>query len=100
MAITKWQLETSALTVRRAGKTAEEASELANVGARIVIQGIDEIDPHSGKTNRLRFIEEMADVLAQIDANIQMLGLDREFIEERRKRKLANMYEWEDLYKL
>lgn len=96
--VTKWELATDPLLVRRMGKTGEECAELLAVTTRIAIQGIDEIDPGSGKTNRQRLIEEIGDVYAQLDADVAMLGLDRDFIQQRRHRKLGYMREWEALY--
>lgn len=96
--VTKWELATDPLLVRRMGKTGEECAELLAVTTRIAIQGIDEIDPSSGKTNRQRLIEEIGDVYAQLDANVAMLCLDRDFIQARRLRKLGYMREWEALY--
>jgi hypothetical protein len=88
------------ITVRRMGKTGEECAELLAVTTRIAIQGIDEIDPGTQKTNRQRLIEEIGDVYAQLDANMMMLcsPADREFVEARRHRKLGYTYEWESLY--
>jgi hypothetical protein len=98
--VTKWALTTDPLIVRRMGKTGEECAELLAVTTRIQIQGIDEIDPGSGKTNRQRLIEEIGDVYAQLDANMMMLlsKADRDFVEKRRHRKLGYMFEWEALY--
>jgi hypothetical protein len=96
--VTKWTLTTDPLITRRMGKTGEECAELLAVTTRIQIQGIDEVDPGTGKTNRQRLLEEIGDVYAQLDANVSMLGLDREFIEARRARKLGYMHEWEALY--
>lgn len=96
--VSKWTLTTDPVTVRRMGKTGEECAELLAVTTRIAIQGIDEIDPSSGKTNRQRLTEEVGDVYAQLDATVESLGLDRQFIEERRARKLGYMHEWEALY--
>lgn len=96
--VSKWVLTTDPVTVRRMGKTGEECAELLAVTTRIAIQGIDEIDPSSGKTNRQRLTEEVADVYAQLDATVESLILDRQFIEARRARKLGYMHEWEALY--
>lgn len=82
---------------RRLGKTAEELSELLCVIARIGIQGMDEIDPASGKTNRQRFHEETADVIAQINCNFREFDMPAEEIDERVQEKEALMEEWEAL---
>lgn len=82
---------------RVVGKTLEELGELTAVVARLQIQGIDEIDPSSGKTNRQRLEEEMADVSAQFTLLAKMLGLDIEAMHTRADRKMADMAEWERL---
>lgn len=98
MAMSPWQIETDPLRVRRLGKTLEEINELGAVLARCTIQGIDEIDPSSGKTNRQRLEEETADVLAQIVCNIEALALNRPAIHARRDEKIRQMVEWESIY--
>lgn len=100
--VTKWELESSPLIRRRMGKTTEECNELASVCARIDLQGIDSIDPSSGKPNRRRLAEEIGDVYAQLDEclnNAEALGIDIDFINERRARKRADMQTWEAMYK-
>jgi len=101
MAMNAWNAPDDKRLIRRAGKTGEEASELAGVCSRITIQGIDEIDPSSGKTNRQRLTEEMADVLAQIACTITFLGLDSDAgiaaTQARVETKIAQMNEWEEL---
>lgn len=100
----KWQLETSPVLVRRVGKTAEEAAELAKVCARIVLQGIDGVDPSNGKTNRQALLEELADVRAQIEVTMATPAMwitDEEFIAFKRRVRLKKqqMAVWESLYR-
>lgn len=83
---------------RRAGKTLEELSELSAVLARVQIQGLDEIDISSGKTNRQRLTEEIADVMAQIPLTIDAFELDRVRISARIVTKRGQMNEWEAHY--
>lgn len=96
--VTKWQPTTDRMLQRRMGKTGEELGELSAVVCRIQIQGIDEIDPSSGKKNRLRLQEEVADVYAQLDETVARLGLDTAEIEKRRQVKRGYMQQWEDMY--
>lgn len=95
-----WKPDDNPRQARRIGKTAEEVCELGSVLARISIQGIDSIDPSSGKTNRQRFIEETADVLAQIQCNINELFTEDEgaAIRERALLKRGQMVNWERHY--
>lgn len=90
-----WKPDDNPKQARRIGKTAEEVNELGAVLARISIQGMDAIDPASGKPNRQRLEEESADVLAQIRCNMTDLGLNRESIMKRAEEKVAMMAQWE-----
>lgn len=95
----KWELAEDPTLRRRMGKTGEELAELAAVVNRIQIQGLDAVDPGSGKTNRQRLQEEMADVYAQLDTNLAVLGLDGPAISDRVMEKQRQMHEWESLYR-
>lgn len=90
-----WHVTTDPRMLRRMGKTTEEASELLAVCGRIVIQGIDEIDPSSGKTNRQRFIEEAADTYAQLDLTLKYLGASFPLVLDRVEKKKQQMADWE-----
>lgn len=94
----KWEVTTDPLTLRRLGKLGEELGELANVASRCIIQGIDATDPGSGKVNRQRLLDELADVAAQIECTLSAFGLDRDYFGQRAARKVEQMAEWESLY--
>lgn len=96
--VSKWVPINDPMLQRRMGKTGEECAELGAVVARIGIQGIDEVDPSSQKTNRQRLEEEIADVYAQLDECINRLGLRGDFIESRRQTKRGYMQEWEEMF--
>lgn len=98
-AMNKWELAEDPMLRRRMGKTGEELAELLAVVNRIQIQGIDAIDPASGKTNRQRLTEETADVLAQLLVNSGALNLDDDAIQTRMIEKEGQMREWEALYR-
>lgn len=95
--VTKWIPTTDRMMLRRFGKLTEEAGELIAVTGRCVCQGIDEIDPSTGLTNRRRLEKEIADVYTQLDLAIDMLQLDASFIWIRRGEKREAMYRWEQL---
>jgi len=97
MPVTEWIHESDPVRLRRLGKTGEELGEAMAVVSRCIIQGIDEIDPSSGKTNRLRLEEELADVLAQIECTVDAFGLRTDFIKERGAKKVEQMAVWEGL---
>lgn len=92
-----WTPTTDLHMLRRMGKLQEELGELQAVAARCIIQGIDEIDPHSGEINRQRLLEEMADVSAQIGCCVRELSLDMHEYVIRIEEKTAQMAEWERL---
>ena len=92
----KWTPDSSAHQSRRIGKTLEELGELTAVLARISIQGIDAIDPATGKTNRQRMLEETADVVAQITINQRFFNmLNPEFF-IRVSKKVKDMQTYEE----
>lgn len=90
-----WKPDDNQQQARRIGKTLEELAELSAVLARISIQGIDAIDPSSGKTNRQRMWEETADVLAQLKCNFDFFKPDFVLMTHRRDVKVAQMKAWE-----
>lgn len=98
MALNKWTPTTNLLMLRRMGKLVEELGELGSVAARCIIQGIDAIDPGSGKVNRLRLENELADVIAQCSVTIKDLKLDSHAITERAVMKQGLMAEWEAMF--
>ena len=94
-----WKPDDDPRQARRIGKTTEEVNELGAVLARISIQGLDAIDPGSGKTNRVRLEEEMADCYAQFEKTTDYLKLDRTAIGLRVINKMQQMDDWEAHFK-
>jgi NTP pyrophosphatase (non-canonical NTP hydrolase) len=90
-----WAPDRDPRQARRIGKTLEEVNELGAVLARISIQGMDAIDPSSGKSNRQRLHEETADVLAQIECNVRAFDMDKNAMFDRQESKVDQMIEWE-----
>lgn len=99
MKITAWHVETDPLTKRRLGKALEELSELSNVLARCLIQGVDEVDPSSGEVNRDRMWKEIADVKTQLGFLVEHFNLNSDKIDKRILNKIGSMLEWERLLK-
>lgn len=95
--LSTWYVETDSQRLRRFGKTLEELGELQAVVARCIIQGIDEIDPSSGKVNRKRLEEEIADVDAQLGLLVYSFNLDQQYIHARSNDKVDQMHTWESL---
>lgn len=95
----KWEPDADPHQARRIGKTTEEVCELGAVLARISIQGINAIDPATNKSNRLRLLEETADLEAQMLCNSGFFDWtfeERRMYIERVHRKYAEMKEWEN----
>lgn len=97
--LSKWVPTTDLATLRRLGKLSEELGELQAVVARCIIQGIDETDPSSGRVNRLRLEDELADVQAQLHLTVGFFDLDARRIAGRCEDKMEQMQEWEDMFK-
>lgn len=62
--ITEWVPEGSPLVLGMVGKLGEEASELSGICCRIVCQGLEGVQPKTGKTNRRALTDEIGDVEA------------------------------------
>ncbi len=92
--VSKWIPEQSPKALAHLGKLGEECCELGKSLFRSIIQGIDGTDPKDGESNREKIQDEIADVLALADLNIEMLDLDREAIDERRAAKLRHKRAW------
>lgn len=95
MATEPWVSTLTQHQARRVGKTIEELGELLAVLGRLTIQNLDDIDPGTGKTNRQRFHEETADVLAQLFCNDGAFKMDQFMMERRIDEKITLMGEWE-----
>lgn len=97
-ALAKWVPTTDLLMLRRMGKLGEELGEAQAVASRVIIQGLDEVDPGSGKVNRQRLQEELADVQAQIGCTVLALNLDQDYMARRTAEKMRQMGEWEAMF--
>ncbi|WP_032998306.1 hypothetical protein [Rhizobium leguminosarum] len=93
--ITLWKPESDVIVHQALGKSGEEASELAKILFRCVIQGLDASDPGTGKPNREALWEEIADV----EAALQWLRevIDDEFDCDRADRKLNGFRRWQKM---
>lgn len=73
--VSPWMPEQDRLILAVLGKLAEECNELAGRAARSIIQGLDELDPASGLTNRVELAREAGDVEACIAKLEEVLGI-------------------------
>jgi NTP pyrophosphatase (non-canonical NTP hydrolase) len=92
-----WQPIDSKLELKILGKLGEEVSELATVVCRCIIQGVDEVQPVTGKSNRLWLEEEIADVLANISIAMARYHLDGDFITKRADAKIDYLTSWHEM---
>lgn len=80
--------------LKHLGKLGEEASELGAAVSRCIIQGIDECEPVTGKLNREWLEDEIADVRANSELNIERFGLDEDRITKRVEKKKRHLRIW------
>ena len=76
------------------GKALEEAGEYTTVLARVLIQGINENEPRTGKPNREWIEDEIADVLATVGHVAGYFRLDTIRIDQRAKAKAEYLQRW------
>lgn len=96
-----WEPITNPLLIAMIGKTIEELSELSGALARMLIQGINELEPESknGKpprSNKQIVEDEIADVYAKMHTLTIELGLDVNNINQRMLRKQRFSRSWFD----
>lgn len=89
-----WRPLTNAMDLKHLGKLAEECAELNAAIARCIIQGVDECEPVTGKSNRKWLTDEIADVLANINLVTSHFDLSKVEIEKRATQKIAHLRRW------
>jgi NTP pyrophosphatase (non-canonical NTP hydrolase) len=89
-----WQPITNSVDLAVLGKLGEEVGELTSAISRCLIQGMDGIDPDTGKINSAALEDEIADVKALMLAAVQRFQLNTERIDVRRKRKYNFKLAW------
>lgn len=93
--ISAWFPEQDQIRLAVLSKLIEECNELSARAARCIAQGVDEIDPDSGRTNRVEMTREVSDVIAccQKLSDAMDIGGDAERI----NRKFLGYGRWHDL---
>lgn len=89
-----WNPITDPVTLKHIGKLQEELGELQAALARVLIQGIDEVEPVTKKSNRLWLTEEMGDVHAGLKLLVEHFDLDYEAMFTRAEIKSKRLREW------
>ncbi len=99
-ALNPWVPMSDLLDLKHIGKLQEELGEASAATARCVIQGIDECEPITRKPNRQWLEDELADVLANIELNVEHFRLDFARMIARKERKKAHLRGWHDMLKV
>jgi NTP pyrophosphatase (non-canonical NTP hydrolase) len=92
-----WKPMTRSIDLKHIGKLLEELGECSAAASRCMIQGINEREPTSAKSNQVWLEEEIADVRANLELVIEHFNLDPEFIKERTRRKKAQLKIWHNM---
>lgn len=93
--ISPWMPEQSRSRLAILGKLAEECGELAARASRCIVQGLDELDPDTGRTNREELRREIADVEACMYMADKWMGVA--FDPARAQMKAAGFIKWQGL---
>lgn len=92
-----WVPMTSAADKKVIGKLLEELGEAVSAASRCLIQGIDECEPVTGKSNREWLEEELADVRGLTWLAIAHFGLRDDIIISRAKEKMLQKISWVEM---
>jgi NTP pyrophosphatase (non-canonical NTP hydrolase) len=94
--VNPWQPMDSKIGLKHLGKLNEELGECVAASSRCIIQGIDELEPETGKPNRQWLEEEIADVLANLDLVCKHFELDEAAIAIRANKKFKLLTIWHE----
>lgn len=89
-----WHPITDSVDLKHLGKLAEELGEACAAVSRCIIQGIDEEEPITGKSNREWLENELADVMANINLVSLRFGLDEDRMNVRMEKKAKQLIQW------
>jgi hypothetical protein len=89
-----WQPMRDPCDLKHHGKHVEELGELVAALGRAICQGMDAVDPKTGKPNRANIQDESADVEAQLILGRLRFGYDRNVMDRRIERKIAQQRVW------
>lgn len=89
-----WRPVTDPADLAILGKALEEAGELVAILGRCVIQGLDGVDPKTGRTNRLALQEELSDNMAQRYFLEERYNLDKAEMSRRWSAKISFLQRW------
>ena len=89
-----WKPESDPRRIAILGKLIEETNEQGSAAGRVLIQGIDEVEPVTLKPNRKWLEDEIADVLALQRFTVEEYGLDIDRIQARAEAKITQLTPW------
>lgn len=92
--VSDWQPITDIVLLAALGKMIEELGELVNIAGRMIIQGVDGVDPASGKINIDKMADEIADAAATSHLVVELLKLDVNAMKVRSIRKIEYKRPW------
>lgn len=92
--LSPWHPIKDAVDLKYLGKLSEELGELIAAISRCIIQGIDECEPVTGIKNCHWLENEIADVMAGIELNIEYFNLNNDRINSRASDKMKRLREW------
>ncbi|ODM71709.1 hypothetical protein [Bradyrhizobium elkanii] len=89
-----WHPMTKPIDLKHLGKFGEELGECGAAVARCIIQGIDECEPVTGKSNREWLEDEIADITANMALVTEHFALDEARIFRRVLKKMEHLRGW------
>lgn len=92
-----WNPISSPIDLKHLGKLGEELGECGAAVSRCIIQGLDGVEPVTGKLNREWLEDECADVLANIFLVIDHFNLDSVKINQRSTLKQKHLRAWHNM---
>lgn len=89
-----WKPITNPVDLAILGKLQEELGELQSIVARIIIQGMNEVDPDTNIINRKQMEDEIADVYALCKIVTGVYFLNNLAMNIRTKEKMIHIRNW------
>lgn len=89
-----WHPMNNSRDIKTVGKFLEELGEGVAAVARSLIQGIDGLDPRSGKPNKESVEDELADIIANLSLVEERFNLT--ISTDRIKKKLNQLRQWHE----
>lgn len=92
-----WHPMNDPVDKKHIGKLLEELGEAVAASSRCLIQGINGVEPVTGKANKKWLEEEFADVMAQLQLSAEHFDLDMDFMLKRAEEKYEKCGAWHQM---